>query len=129
MVDHRHLADKGDIVKMAKVWVDARDYLFILVSQSLQRMQTKLCSQFIVIKLKYMTRCFEKRIHCRIRRVQIGHGRKKKSGKIRHCRGLPSEVPNSQRISCLDGSFLECSLPAREARVRSPAGTCQSWDL
>ncbi len=38
-------------------------------------------------------------------------------------------VPNSQEISCLDGSFLECSLPTREARVRSPAGTCQSWDL
>jgi hypothetical protein len=38
-------------------------------------------------------------------------------------------VPNSQQISCLDGSFLECSLPAREARVRSPAGTCQSRDL
>ncbi len=43
MVDHRHLADKGDIVKMAKVWVDARDYLFILVSQSLH---TKLGSKF-----------------------------------------------------------------------------------
>jgi hypothetical protein len=26
-------------------------------------------------------------------------------------------VPNSQQISCLDGSFLECSLPAREARA------------
>ncbi len=38
-------------------------------------------------------------------------------------------VPNSQQISCLDGSFLECSLPTREARVRSPAGTCQSRDL
>ncbi len=46
MVDHRHLADKGDIVKMAKVWIDARDYLFIMVSQSLQRGHTKLCSQF-----------------------------------------------------------------------------------
>jgi hypothetical protein len=46
VVDHRHLADKGDIVKMAKVWVDARDYLFILVSQSLQRGHTKLCSHF-----------------------------------------------------------------------------------
>ncbi len=29
----------------------------------------------------------------------------------------------------LDGSFLECSLPTREARVRFPAGTCKSWDL
>jgi hypothetical protein len=38
-------------------------------------------------------------------------------------------VPNSQQISCLDGSFLECSLPAREARFRSPARTCQSRDL
>jgi hypothetical protein len=38
-------------------------------------------------------------------------------------------VPNSQQISCLDGSFLECSLPMQEARVRSPAGTCQSQDL
>ena len=46
MVDHRHLADKGDIVKMTKVWVDARDYLFILVSQSLQRGHTQLGSQF-----------------------------------------------------------------------------------
>jgi hypothetical protein len=33
-------------------------------------------------------------------------------------------VPNSQQISCLDGSF-----PTREARVRSPAGTCRSRDL
>ncbi len=40
------------------------------------------------------------------------------------CRGLdvaPASahvvVPNSQQISCLDGSFLECSLPTREARV------------
>ncbi len=38
-------------------------------------------------------------------------------------------VPNIQQISCLDISFLECSLPTREARVRSPAGTCQSRDL
>ncbi len=38
-------------------------------------------------------------------------------------------VPNSQHISCLDGFFLECSLPAREARVWSPTGTCQSRDL
>ncbi len=38
-------------------------------------------------------------------------------------------VPNSQQISCLDGSFLECSLPAREASVRSLVGTCQSRDL
>ena len=38
-------------------------------------------------------------------------------------------VPNSQQISCLDGSFLECSLPTREARVRSLARTCQSRDL
>jgi hypothetical protein len=54
------------------------------------------------------------------------------------CRGLvvvvvPASaevvVPNSQQTSCLDGSFLECSLPAREARIRSPAGTYQSWDL
>ncbi len=56
--------------------------------------------------------------------------------KYRICRGWVEapgsaqvEVPNSQRISCLDGTFLECSLPTREARVRSPAGTCQSWDL
>ncbi len=32
-------------------------------------------------------------------------------------------------ISCLIGSFLECSIPTREARVRFQAGTCQSWDL
>jgi hypothetical protein len=38
-------------------------------------------------------------------------------------------VPNSQQISCLDGSFLECSLPTQEARVRFSARTCQSWDL
>ncbi len=38
-------------------------------------------------------------------------------------------VPNSQQTSCLDGSFLECSLPTREARVLSPGGTCQSQDL
>jgi hypothetical protein len=50
------------------------------------------------------------------------------------CRGLvvqpaPAqiEVPNSQRISCLYGSFLVCSLPTREARVRFSAGTCQYW--
>ncbi len=55
---------------------------------------------------------------------------------IRYCRGhtrcatsAQVAVPNSQQISCLDGSFLECSLPAREARVRSQAGTCQSRDL
>ncbi len=39
------------------------------------------------------------------------------------------EVPNSQNTCCLDGSFLESSLPTREAQVRAPAGTCQSWDL
>jgi hypothetical protein len=38
-------------------------------------------------------------------------------------------IPNSQQISCLDGSFLECLLSMREARVRTPAGTCQSRDL
>jgi hypothetical protein len=56
--------------------------------------------------------------------------------KVMYCRGpavAPAsaqvEVPNSQRISCLDGSFLECSLHKREARVRSPAGKYQSWDF
>jgi hypothetical protein len=68
VVDHRHLADKGNIVKMAKVWVDARDYLFILVSQSLQRWHTKLCSQFNKSeKYGFITRCLEKRILCRLR--------------------------------------------------------------
>ncbi len=33
------------------------------------------------------------------------------------------------RARCSNGSFLECSPPTEEARVRYPAGTCQSWDL
>ncbi len=32
-------------------------------------------------------------------------------------------------MSCSNDYFRECSLPTREARVRFPAGTCQSWDL
>jgi hypothetical protein len=52
VVDHRHLTDKGDIIKMAKVWVYARDYLFILVSQSLRR-GTQNCAHNL-IKVKNM---------------------------------------------------------------------------
>jgi hypothetical protein len=29
--------------------------------------------------MAFVTRCLEKRIHCRIRRVQIGHGREEKN--------------------------------------------------
>ena len=50
------------------------------------------------------------------------------------CRGLAVVVAapasaqvvvlNSQQISCLDGSFLECSLPTLEAR-----GSIPGWDM